>query len=250
MTVAFKDHFSQVSEHYAEHRPRYPSALFDWLAAQCAEHELAWDCATGNGQAATELGRVFQRVIATDASAAQIAQAVAHPRVFYQVTSAATSDIDTGSVDLISVAQALHWFDLPRFYAEARRVLKPEGRIAIWSYGLHSLSHRALDACIDRFYRDRLGAYWPAERRHVETGYRDLAFPFTAIHAPTFVMQMRWTLDQLLGYLRSWSASGRYQAATGIDPVSELEPELRALWGDAAAPRSITWPLLLRFGRR
>jgi len=195
MTVAFKDHFSQVSEHYAEHRPRYPSALFDWLAAQCAEHELAWDCATGNGQAATELGRVFQRVIATDASAAQIAQAVAHPRVFYQVTSAATSDIDTGSVDLISVAQALHWFDLPRFYAEARRVLKPEGRIAIWSYGLHSLSHRALDACIDRFYRDRLGAYWPAERRHVETGYRDLAFPFTAIHAPTFVMQMRWTLD-------------------------------------------------------
>ncbi|MEO5362677.1 MAG: class I SAM-dependent methyltransferase [Magnetococcus sp. DMHC-8] len=249
MTNGFKDHFSAVATHYLHHRPAYPSALFDWLANQCEAHDLAWDCGAGSGQAAIELGRLFKCVLATDASAAQIAQAVWHPRVTYRQAQADGSGLDDRSVDLVVVAQALHWFALEPFYAEVRRVLKPAGLLAVWSYGVLHVADDAVDALVQRFYQNDVGPYWPSERRHVENGYRELAFPFCPVATPAFTMNVCWTLSQLLGYFRSWSATARYIQARGCDPVGLLEPHLRASWGDAEQPRTVAWPLALRVGR-
>lgn len=248
MSGAFKDHFSGVAHNYADCRPTYPPELFAWLAAQCAGHELAWDCGAGSGQASIALANHFARVIATDASAAQIAQAVPHERIAYRVAPAERSGLPDHSVNLVTIAQALHWFDLERFYAEVRRVLKPGGLIAAWTYGVQQVEGEAVNALVQAFYADVVGPYWPPERHHVETGYHHLAFPFRTMEAPALAMQLHWTLDQLLGYFRSWSASARYLQARGTDPVAELEPALRAVWGDAAATRAMTWPLAVRAG--
>lgn len=245
----FNDHFGKVADHYADSRPGYPTQLFAWLAAQCAQHALAWDCGTGSGQAAVELAQHFRHVLASDASTAQIAKAGAHPRIDYRVAPAEHSDLDAACVDLVTVAQALHWFDLDAFYAEVRRVLKPGGLIAAWSYGVFKAADETIDAPLQHFYHQVVGPYWPAERRHVENGYRELAFPFQAVPAPTFAMRADWTLAQLLGYLRSWSATARFIEAKGGDPVADLESLLGECWGDAQRQRRIEWPLTLLAGR-
>lgn len=243
------DHFSRVASAYADSRPSYPAALYDWLASACAEHDLAWDCATGNGQAATDLARYFARVVATDMSAEQIARATPAPGVVYRVAPADASGLAAASVDLVTIAQALHWFDLDRFYAEVRRVLRPGGLVAAWTYGIHDVADAAIDRRVKTFYEHTVGAYWPPERRHVEAGYATLAFPFERVAAPAFAMRVAWTLPQLLGYLRSWSATGRYVAERGSDPVAALEAEIAPLWGDRDQCREITWPLTVLAGR-
>lgn len=249
MAKKFNDHFGRVAEQYADFRPHYPAALFDWLASQCTTHECVWDCGAGSGQASIPLADYFSTVHATDASASQIAQAESHPRIHYRVASAEDNGLASHSVDLVSVAQALHWFDLARFYAEARRVLKPGGVIAAWSYGMIRVEGAEVDAAIQYFYRHTIGPYWPPERRHVENGYRDLDFPFQLIDPPPLSMRVHWTLDQLLGYLRSWSASARYLSATGKDPALSLAAELLSAWGDPEHRRQIEWPLSIRAGR-
>jgi SAM-dependent methyltransferase len=248
LNKVFQDHFGSVAADYAQSRPGYPRALFDWLASLCARHDLAWDCGTGNGQAAAALAGHFRQVLATDASAAQIAQAIPHSHVAYRVASAERCGLTDDSADLVVVAQALHWFDLDRFYAEARRVLKPEGVIAAWSYGVLKVDDAAVDTQVQAFYRDQVGAYWPPERHHVETGYRDLAFPFAPIEAPAFSMQVEWTLAQLLGYFRSWSATARFIQDQGYDPVGELEQSLEGFWGNPERQCGLVWPLFLRVG--
>ena len=162
---------------------------------------------------------------------------------------AENSGLEPVSVDLLIVAQALHWFDLERFYAEARRVLKPTGIVAVWCYGIVELEGDAANQLLQHFYHQVVGPYWPAEREHVETGYRQLPFPFTPIEAPAFTMQVTWTRAQLMGYLRSWSATGRYQAAQGVDPVLAFEQAISSAWGDAERGRLVSWPLSLRVGR-
>lgn len=249
-SAPFNDHFTAVARHYADNRPGYPAELFAWLANQCAEHDLAWDCGAGSGQASIALADHFQRVVASDASAAQIAQATPHPRIDYRVASAEHSSLDAASVDLLTVAQALHWFDLAAFHAEAQRVLKPDGLIAVWSYGVQHVEGEAVDALLQDFYHRVVGPYWPAERRHVENGYRELPFPFRPVAAPAFAMYADWTLAQLLGYLRSWSATARYLEAEGHDPVSDLEVQLRGCWGEPQRRRRILWPLTVLAGRR
>lgn len=250
MPNIFSDHFSSVARQYADSRPTYPSALFDWLASQCGERTLAWDCGAGNGQASVELARHFHRIVATDASAAQIAQAIPHPRIDYRVAPAESSGLNAHCADLVIVAQALHWFDLDRFYAEVWRVLKPGGLLAVWSYGVQKIEGaKEIDAIVQHFYSEEVGSYWPPERHHVETGYRELPFPFTPLATPPFVMQLPWNLEQLLGYFRSWSATAAYAKANGSDPVAALEPRLRACWGDPAQAHTITWPLALLVGR-
>jgi ubiquinone/menaquinone biosynthesis C-methylase UbiE len=245
---AFVDHFKDVAQRYLEHRPTYPAELFEWLARQCKQNGLAWDCATGSGQAAESLALHFQSVVATDASAAQIFAAKPHDRVGYRVATAENSGLESASVDLVIVAQALHWFDVERFYAEARRVLKPDGRVAVWCYGVVELEGEEANHLLQHFYHQIVGSYWPAERHHVETGYRELPFPFTVIEAPIFAMRVAWTLPQLMGYLRSWSATERYKAACGIDPVAELQKQLGAIWSDAAQNHGVSWPLSLQVG--
>jgi SAM-dependent methyltransferase len=210
---------------------------------------LAWDCAAGSGQASIDLADYFKHVSATDASQAQVNSAAPHPRVAYRVASAEASGLPNSSVDLITVAQALHWFDLDGFYAEVRRVLRPSGVLAVWTYGVLSVEDQPVNTLVQNFYHGTVGPYWPAERAHVEAGYRTLPFPFEEIAAPPFSMEAFWTLPQLLGYFRSWSATGRYSAAYGCDPVASLEEQLASLWGDAMQRRHIAWPLSLRAGR-
>ena len=248
MSKDFKDYFSSVSKNYVKNRPTYPPALFDWLAGQCMSHGLVWDCGTGNGQAATELVRYFDRVLATDASAAQIAHAVVHPKIEYRVASAERNGIDSQCVDLVVIAQALHWFDLNRFYAEVSRILKPGGLVAAWSYGVLKTEDEEINAMIQRFYHDEIGPYWPPERKHVETGYSDLDFPFTRIPTPSFAMSANWTLEQLLGYFRSWSATAHFIKDKGFDPVTNLEFPLRDLWKDFNQHRVVEWPLAILLG--
>lgn len=245
--MGFKDHFSGHAADYTRYRPAYPRALFAWLAQQASGHGLAWDCATGNGQAALGLAEFFDTVIATDASANQIAAASPHPRLRYAVAPAEATALDAHSVDLVTVGQALHWFDFPAFYAEVARVLKPGGVLAAWSYGLMQVSP-AIDAAVWRLYEPITGAYWPPERRYVEAQYRTLPFPCAEITPPPFAMAAPWTLEQLMGYLGTWSAVQRYRQATGRDPLALIADELAVAWGEADT-RQVVWPLSLRVGR-
>jgi SAM-dependent methyltransferase len=245
----FADHFSRVAADYARFRPRYPDALFDWLAGLAPGRGLAWDCATGSGQAAVALAERFERVVATDASAEQLASAEAHPRVEYRVAPAESSGLAAASVDLLTVAQALHWFDLPAFYAEADRVLRPGGVLAAWCYGLFRFADPEVQAVLARFH-DRVEPYWPPERQLLEAGYRTLDFPFPEDAAPDFAMTEGFDLDRLLGYLGTWSAVKRYREVRGDDPLIAPERELRAVWGDPARRRPVHWPLALRCGRK
>lgn len=250
MSRSFSDHFSGVAGAYAEFRPRYPDALFDWVAGLAPRHELAWDCATGSGQAAVALAARFESVVATDASAGQIAAATPHPRVKYRVARAETSGLAANSVDTVTVAQALHWFDRPAFYAEVARVLRLDGILAVWTYGHPHLDDPGADALFRKFYSETLGAYWPPERSLVDAGYRALDFPFPEIEPPAFEMETCWPLADLLGYVGTWSATTRFRGARGFDPVPRLAEDLVSTWGNPEEPRRIRWPLAFRVGRR
>jgi SAM-dependent methyltransferase len=246
--MAFNDHFSAQATTYAQSRPHYPAELFSWLSAQCAGHALAWDAGCGNGQASLALVEHFQSVFGSDPSAAQIASASGHARVRYAVEPAERCSLTDASADLVTVAQAYHWFDHPRFCAEARRVLVPAGVIALWSYA-ESRVDSSVDAVFDDLHNHRLGADWPAGRDHVINRYRDLPFPFTPIATPSFQMRCDWTLAQYFAYLRSWSASQRHLERTGRDAVTAIEPAMADAWGDPQSVRTVQWPLLVLAGR-
>ncbi len=242
------DHFSAVAEGYARFRPTYPPELFAWLAGLPGHPRVAWDVATGNGQAAVALAEHFARVEASDHSAAQVERAVAHPRVAYRVAPAERSGLADGSVDLVTVAQALHWFDHARFYREVERVLAPGGAIAVWCYNLLDVDP-AVNVVLRRYYTEVVGSYWPAERRLLEDGYRTIPFPFDEIDPPSFAMRAPWRLADLVGYLGTWSATDRYRSANGEDPVALVAADLAAAWGEPEAVREVRWPLTLRVGR-
>jgi SAM-dependent methyltransferase len=246
--MAFKDHFSKQAAGYAKFRPRYPQELFDYLGSIAPSREIAWDCGTGNGQAAVGLASVFDRVIATDASEKQIANAQSHETVEYRIAPAENSGIGSETIDVIMVAQALHWFDLNRFYAEARRVLKSDGVLAASAYNLLHIEP-AIDEVVNRYYYEVVGPFWPPERRLVEQ-FADLPFPFQEIDLPQFEMTASWNLDHLLGYLRTWSSTQRFIAAKGEDPLEQITDDLRSAWGKPGQTRSITWPLIMRIGRK
>jgi len=246
--MATTDHFSRQAAQYQASRPDYPADLFALLADLVPARDLALDCATGNGQAALGLAAHFARVVATDLSPAQLAHRRRAPQVHYLAAAAERLPIGGRSVDLVTVAQALHWFDLPAFYAEVRRVARPGAIVAAWSYGLVHVAP-AIDEIVARLYTDIVGAYWPPERSLVESGYRDLPFPFEPIGTPPLALHAEWPLGRLVGYLASWSAVQRCKDATGTDPLRLVRDALGAAWGDAAATRSIHWPLALRLGR-
>jgi SAM-dependent methyltransferase len=248
IVVAFKDHFSKQAGDYAKFRPRYPQKLFEYLGGIPPSRGLAWDCATGNGQAAVELAEVFNRVIATDASEKQIANAQLGERVEYRVAPAEESRVDSSSIDLIMVAQALHWFDLDEFYAEANRVLKPSGIIAASAYNLLQIAP-AIDEIVNRYYYEIVGPFWPPERVLVEK-FEELPFPFHEIDPPKFEMTAQWNPDHLVGYLRTWSSTQRFITARGIDPLDEIDDKLRAAWGNTDERRRVVWPLKLRVGMK
>lgn len=245
--TSFKDHFSQVAIAYAAHRPTYPSPLVDFLAGLAPARRLAWDAGCGSGQLAVLLANAFERVIATDASAEQIAQATAHPRVEYRRAAAEASELPDRVADLATAAQAAHWFDLPAYYAEVRRVARPGALVALISYGVVEAG-ADLDAVIRPFYHDVLGPYWPPERRHVDNGYRSLPFPFEQLEAPAFEIRREWRLEDLVGYIGTWSAVWALEQAAGRGSVATFRRELTGAWGPPAV-RTVRWPLALRVGR-
>ncbi len=247
--MADADHFTAVANQYATFRPTYPEELFDWLAGVAPQRELAWDCGAGSGQATAALAARFGHVLGTDISAAQLASAPRLPNVEYRTATAEASGLPDRCADLVTIAQALHWFDLPKFYTEARRVLKPQGIIAAWGYNRLLVGQPEVQRIVDVFYEQTIGSYWPPERVHVENDYRDLDFPFPRIDAPRFALQQDWTRKHLLGYLRSWSAVGRFKAANGYDPVEALAGEIAAHWPEGNELR-VEWPLFMLVGRK
>jgi SAM-dependent methyltransferase len=247
--AAFKDHFSAQSAAYSRYRPGYPPELIAFVASCAPGRALAVDCATGNGQAAFALAEHFDRVVAVDASRAQIEKAAAHPRVEYVCTVAERLPVPDGTVDLVVAAQAAHWFDFERFYAECRRVLAPGGAFAAWTYEKFRVDAE-VDALVDHFYTEVVGPHWPPERRYVEQAYRTLPFPWREAPAPEFVLETRWDLDQVMGYLATWSAVQRYKEAHDQrDPLPDLRERLAPLWPVDGGSRLVAWPIHLRVGR-
>ena len=244
----FKDNFSSQSANYAAYRPVYPENLFHFLAGECREFKLAWDAGTGNGQAAQKLALHFENVYATDASSIQILNAVPNTNITYAVSNEQAPALKRHSVNLISVAQALHWFDIEVFYAEAERVLKRYGLFACWSYKLFRINSE-LDREIDRFYTDTLAKYWDPERRLVETCYRTLSFPFREIRSPRFEMQAHWNFKSMIGILGSWSAVANFKKREGYDPVTEISDRLRSIWGNVDHTKKVSWEISMRGGR-
>jgi SAM-dependent methyltransferase len=246
--MTFSDHFSAVAKGYADFRPHYPAALFEYLTTLVPRSATVLDCAAGSGQATLDLAMRFGKVIATDASAEQIASATPRGNVEYRVALAEESGLPDRSVDLITVAQALHWFDLSRFFVEAKRALKPGGVLAVWTYATNEFQDQKVNRIVQDFYSNVVGPYWPPERRLTETGYHTIRLPFMEIATPLFRMEAHWTLSQLLGYFSTWSATNRFIKATGCNPIEPLADTLAEVWGDTSSPRLVVWPVSLRVG--
>lgn len=240
--------FTTVAREYANFRPGYPPELFAWLARVAPARHAVWDCGCGSGQASTALAEHFAVVHATDVSVEQISAAKPHARVSYSVAPAERSGLADASVDLVTVAQALHWFDVEAFYAEARRVGRRGAVLAVWNYPRPRFTDAELDRRFFAFYEGVVGPYWPPERVHIEQNYRTLPFPFEEIAAPVFALDLRWSLEQVIGYVSSWSATTRYRKALTRDPVPLLRESLAPAWppGGIATMRM---PIGLRAGK-
>ncbi len=247
-----KDYFSAQADIYRQFRPTYPTQLFDYLLRHTAPRPLVWDCATGNGQAATALAARARVVVATDQSREQLRQAPARPGVHYVQAAAEAAPLPDRCVDLLTIAQALHWFDFERFYREVNRVLRPGALVAAWTYSFLAVTPQlgpTLDAVVQRFYHEVIGPYWPPERRWVDDNYRTIPLPFEALDAPPFRIEVNWDLDAIVGYIASWSAVQAYRQARNEDPMPALAARLAAHWGKAHACRPLSWPLGLRVAR-
>ena len=244
----FEDHFSKQAGDYARYRPGYPVELFDYLASIAPDRQLAWDCGTGNGQAALALVKHFERVVATDASADQLARATPHERIDYRVERAEEVSLEPSSVDLITVAVAVHWFNFENFYRTVRRVGKEKSILAVWTYQMPVIDP-SIDKVLFRYYKEVLSGYWPERFHYVDERYRTLPFPFEELNPPRFEMKAEWNLKQLVGFLDSWSATRRYQDERSEHPIKVVWEELCDSWREPETKRNIRWPLYLRIGR-
>jgi len=242
-----KDNFSTQAAEYAIYRPTYPQELYDYLYSLVKNFNAAWDCATGNGQVARILSEKFNQVYATDISEKQLNQALKLPNVTYKVESSDKADVPNASFDLITVAQAIHWFNFEAFYAEVKRTLKPEGIFAVLGYGVMTIDHD-VDLVVHKLYETILGKYWDPERRYIEEKYQTIPFPFDEISAPHFDIQTTWNFDQLIGYLNTWSSLQHYKKTNDRNPLEYVMIELKEAWGNAAQ-KDVRFPILLRVGR-
>ncbi len=245
---SFKDNFSKQSDAYQKYRPSYPQEMFAYLSSISQNHDLAWDCGTGNGQSAVGLANYFEKVYATDPSESQISNTEANPKIIYKVEKAENSSLKKNSVDLVTVAQALHWFDFDKFFSEVKRVLKPTGIIAVWTYGLPQISLE-IDNLILHFHDNIVGGFWQKENQIVSEEYKTIPFPFKELETPSFQFQKEIALEDLKGLLISWSATQRYKDQNGTNPLSIIERELQDIWKDSQEPKRATWKIYLRVGK-
>ena len=239
------DRFSDHAADYARYRIDYPGELYDYILAQVPTRQRVWDCATGNGQAAVALANYFDEVDATDLSDKQLANAVRRPNIEYQTAQAEASPFADETFDLVTVGQALHWFDVPAFHQEVKRVLKPNGVIAEWGYGLNQVN-APIDALVRFIYTDIVGPFWDPMRRHIETEYRNLPFDFSQPRRARFVARREWLVEWYMNYLRTWSAVQAFRKKNGYDPIDQFADDLRRHWGPH--PREVRFPIFLRMG--
>jgi len=241
-----QDHFSSIAPQYVAGRISYPENLYRFLATQCRGHDLAWDCATGSGQAALDLAQTYSRVIATDISKELLALAQPNPRISYRFAPAEESGIESGTVDLITVAQALHWFDLPRFWTEAKRVLKQDGVLAFWGYNWPRVQP-AVDRVLEDF-KAAISSSWPERSTILHGRYDSIRPPFPEISPPAFEASAQWELDDYMAHLRSWSGTRYYRERTGKDAAEQFRPVFVEAWQEGRL--SVSWPLILRVLRK
>lgn len=242
-----KDNFSTISDRYAKFRPNYPQAIFDFLYPLLNSKERAWDCGTGNGQVAAELAKDFMHVDATDISQPQLNHAQQADNIFYSLQPAEQTSFQDSTFDLITVAQAVHWFDFDQFNNEVRRVSKPNAIIALLGYELNNITPE-VDRVVRHFYTEIIGEYWDPERRYLEQKYQTIPFPFRELETPEIYNIKLWNFDTLVGYLKTWSAVQHFVNANGYNPVDEIATELRAAWGSTEV-RKVSFPIIFRVGR-
>ncbi|MFI5218884.1 MAG: class I SAM-dependent methyltransferase [Bacteroidia bacterium] len=257
LNVTVKDYFSRQAGEYLRFRPVYPAAVFDYIVSLAASHNLAWDAGTGNGQVAVELAGRFAQVYATDISENQLKHAIARENIIYKIENASQCSLPDDSFDLVTVSQAIHWFDFETFYSEVKRTLKAEGAIAVIGYGLFRMNKK-VDAVIDHFYETILSGFWNDERRYLDESYRTIPFPFDEITPPAFAIEYYWGVEQVMGYLRSWSAVNNYLNTRKEDPVQLISNDLKSVFaasagneptGDVNVKLKAIIPVFMRVGR-
>jgi SAM-dependent methyltransferase len=239
--------FSHQSNQYAQYRPLYPKELFDLLSSLPEHHKTAWDCGTGNGQVAMQLCNYFENVYASDISGEQIAHAASHKKITYSIQPAESTHFPDQIFDLITIAQAIHWFDFDKFYKEVNRTLNPNGVIAVIGYGLLNITP-AFDEVFNAFYKFT-DPYWDSERKYLDEKYQNIPFPFHEIKVPEFKITTKWTLDHFIGYLNTWSAVKHCIKAECYNPVEEWFPAFKDSWGSAGFQK-VSIPLFFRIGRK
>ncbi len=244
-----KNYFSDIAQQYQRNRPEYPSEIFQYLSMVCDNHQVAWDVGTGTGQAASQLAKQFDKVIATDESIEQIAHAKKAPNIIYRVEVADKSNLNDESVDLVTVAQALHWFDFDSFMQEVDRVLKPGGVFAAWCYSLVHINPE-VDKSIKLLYDDILGDYWSKRRHWIDSGYENFEFPHQLLVPPKMQMEITWSYQQFADYLRTWSAVQKYKSMEGVDPVNQILQPLEFAWCDTGHMKKCMWPLQFKLFRK
>jgi ubiquinone/menaquinone biosynthesis C-methylase UbiE len=243
-----KDRFSDQANAYALYRPVYPKALFDYIVSFVKEKDVAWDCATGNGQSAIPLSNYFKRVIASDISQKQLDQAPVRDNIEYVKCSAEETPFSENVFDLITISQAYHWMNWSKFHTEANRVGKNECVVAVWMYDLISSEEEKINLLIRHFYKNITGPYWDEERKHVDNNYSSVQFDFAPLPVKDFFIETEFTLEQLLGYFSTWSATQNFIKANGYSPVDEIKSESIALWNDEQA-KHFYFPLVLKLGK-
>ncbi len=242
-----KDNFSAQAENYKKYRPGYPNELYELILHNCANFDLAWDCATGNGQVAEVLSNHFKKVIATDISDKQLSQALKTSNIEYRKARAELSGLEDNSIDLITVGQAVHWFEFDKFYNEAHRVLKTDGIIAIWAYGTFKVKPQ-VDAIILDFYKNIVGPYWDPERRFIDQEYKTIPFPFTELeHSTSLNITQEWTLDELEGYLNTWSSVAHFRKENDTNPINRMIKNISPFWHGKEV---VSFPLFIRLGTK
>ena len=241
-----KDNFSTQSGNYAKYRPGYPAAFFEYLNSLIPIKESAWDCGTGNGQIAFELAKTFRNVFATDISQSQLDNALQADNIHYSLQPAEKTNFENNKFDLVTVGQAIHWFDFEKFYEEARRTTKENALICVIGYGGIEVSEQ-IDQLKKDFYTNVVGPYWDKERKYVDEDYKTIPFPFEEIEVPVFVNKLHWSLEKYTGYINTWSAVKKFVKETGINPVEKLHKELEAHW-EKGKEKEIRFPFFTRLG--